>query len=65
MTPAETAAIITRLDNMQNDVSEIKTHVSQTNGRVMKLELWQARILGAIGILSLIGTPVALSYLNG
>lgn len=49
---AETASVHAgeikyRLDDMKDDLNEIKTQVKATNGRVTNLELWKARLEGA------------------
>lgn len=63
MTPAEIAVILRRLDEQDETLGEIHAHVKQTNGRVLKLELWQARVLGALAVLSVVGIPTALTVL--
>ena len=44
-------AVVERLDALREDVAEIKTQTRLTNGRVTALEKWQARVLGAVGVL--------------
>ena len=39
--------VLQRLDQQDHVLHEIKVQVSETNGRVRKLELWQAHVLGA------------------
>ena len=63
MTPAEIAMLVRRLDQQDEVLGEIKSHVSQTNGRVMKLELWQARVLGAVAVLMFLLTAIAIPVL--
>ena len=63
MTPAEIAMLVRRLDMQDEVLGEIKSHVAQTNGRVMKLELWQARVLGAVGVLVFLLSAVAIPVL--
>ena len=70
MTPSEITAILMRLDmqdevlgEMRADQKEIKAHVSRTNGRVLKLELWQARVLGALAVLMFLVAAVAVPVL--
>ena len=70
MTPEDIARIMVRLDmqdevlgEMRADQKEIKAHVSRTNGRVLKLELWQARVLGAIAVLMFLVAAVAIPVL--
>lgn len=52
MSPAEAAAIIVRLDMLREDVGEVKELAQRTNGRVTALELWRARVDGAIATAS-------------
>lgn len=41
------AALMVRMDHQDEKLGEIFEHVRETNGRVKKLELWQARVSGA------------------
>ncbi len=52
------------LKDIQSEVKEIKGFVSLTNGRVRSLELWRARILGALAIISLVLLPIIGQYLT-
>lgn len=48
------------LEDLRVDVTEIKTQTAQTSRRVMLLELWQARVLGAVAVLLFLVTAVAI-----
>lgn len=67
MTPDQVNTILYRLDKQDELLGEIHQHVKQTNGRVLKLELWQARTLGAFAVilflLSAVAIPVLLALL--
>jgi hypothetical protein len=63
MTPAEITTILYRLDKQDEVLGEIQHHVSKTNGRVMKLEIWQARVIGAVAVLAFLLSAVALPVL--
>ena len=67
MTPAQIDTILYRLGKQDEVLSEIQNHVKQTNGRVMKLEVWQARVIGAVAVLmfllSAVAVPVLLALL--
>jgi pyruvate/2-oxoglutarate dehydrogenase complex dihydrolipoamide acyltransferase (E2) component len=39
--------VVRRLDDMKEDLGEIKTDVKTTNGRVRKLEIWKGELRGA------------------
>jgi hypothetical protein len=41
------AKVSAKIDALQDDVVETKEQVKLTNGRVSKLELWQAKVEGA------------------
>ena len=47
MSPSDVHVILARLEAMHEDIAELKDQVKITNGRVGKLELWQARVEGA------------------
>lgn len=47
MSPQDIRTVLYRLDQQDKHLEEIKTQVKQTNGRVSKLEIWQARLEGA------------------
>lgn len=63
MTPAEINTILWRLDKQDEVLGEIEHHVSKTNGRVMKLEVWQARVIGAVAVLVFLLSAVAVPVL--
>lgn len=46
MSPVEAQVIMAQLTAIRDDVLEVKAKVSETNGRVKALELWQARVDG-------------------
>lgn len=48
MTPNQIALILHRLDEHGEKLDRIEGHVTATNSRVAKLELWQARVLGGL-----------------
>ena len=54
-------ALLARVDErthtIKEDVSEIKRHIQEQNGRIGALERWQARTLGAVG-LAAVATPM-------
>lgn len=58
MSPETSRLILHRLDAQDEVLSEIKTHTAETNGRVRKLELWQAQVLGAKAAVSWIPPAV-------
>lgn len=47
MSPDDTALILHRLDEHGEKLDRIERQATLTNGRVSKLELWQARLDGA------------------
>lgn len=47
MSPENIIGIMRRLDEIKNDVDEVKALAKETNGRIKELELWRARIQGA------------------
>lgn len=47
-------AVCAKLENMHEDILEIKTTVNQQNGRVRKLEQFKSWALGGLSILSLL-----------
>jgi len=49
MTPENIFAITRRLDAIKEDVDEVKALAKETNGRIKELELWRARVQGALG----------------
>ena len=52
--------VIHLLKDQRVDISEIKSQVQQTNGRVDKLENWRWFITGGISILGLIVVPILI-----
>jgi hypothetical protein len=47
MSPGDINVILRRLDDLHEDVREVKQQAKETNGRVKSLELWKARTDGA------------------
>lgn len=48
MSPENIAALTRRLDYISKDIDEVKSLAKETNGRIKELELWRARMQGAI-----------------
>ena len=53
-----------RLDQNKTDHDILMEKQDKTNGRVKKLEIWQARLVGAWAVLSIILTPVLIVLAN-
>ena len=47
MSPDSVIGIVRRLDEIKEDVDEVKALAKETNGRIRELELWRARMQGA------------------
>lgn len=47
MSPESVIGIMRRLDEIKEDVDEVKALAKETNGRIRELELWRARMQGA------------------
>lgn len=47
MSPDSVMGILRRLDEIKEDVDEVKALAKETNGRIRELELWRARMQGA------------------
>lgn len=47
MSPESIIGILRRLDEIKEDVDEVKALAKETNGRIKELELWRARMQGA------------------
>jgi hypothetical protein len=43
-------------------IKEVKDRVDKTNGRVKKLELWKATLLGAWIIITMLIVPIFITY---
>jgi hypothetical protein len=52
------------LKDIQTDVKELKELAKITNGRIKSLELWRARILGGIAVITMFLVPIILQYLS-
>lgn len=59
MTSDQAQAILARLDAQAELLERIDRQVQKTNGRVTKLELWQARTEGARAVFSWVSPAVA------
>lgn len=69
MTTHDINAILTRLDSIDEKLGDhtdrldaIDTKVGETNGRVRSVELWRARVEGALSVGS---SPVVAAVLSG
>jgi len=49
VTPDNIFTVLRRLDEIKESVKEVKELAKETNGRVKELELWRARVQGALG----------------
>jgi hypothetical protein len=47
VSPENIIGILRRLDEIKEDVDEVKDLARETNGRIRELELWRARMQGA------------------
>lgn len=54
------ASNVTRISNL---AEEAVAQTKRTNGRVSRLELWRAGIVGALGLLTA-ATPVLIWFMN-
>lgn len=48
---AELARLTSEVSGLRGDVGDLKEKVDATNGRVRKLEVWRAGIIGALAVL--------------
>jgi len=48
VSPESILAVLRRLHEIKEDVTEIKVLAKETNGRIRELELWRARVQGAM-----------------
>ena len=69
MTPHDISTILSRLDGLDEKLDDhtdrldaIDTKVGETNGRVRAVELWRARVEGALSVGS---SPVVAAVLSG
>lgn len=53
-----------RFDTQDVTLAAIQTRVDKTNGRVMKLELWRATLVGAWVVLTAIIIPIIVEILH-
>ena len=54
----------TLLEDMRDDVKEIKTQTQKTNGRVTALESWRAYSNGATAVIILLLVPILIYQAN-
>lgn len=56
------------IDNMSNAQSvahsQMMEQLKLTNGRVKRLELWKAGIIGALGVITTVLLPIVFAVLN-
>lgn len=64
MTPDDIRLIIHRLDEQDKLLQEIMHHIEVTNGRVSRLEIWQAKVDGVRMAISW-PTPLIFSVAAG
>jgi len=57
MSPSDVALILSRLDDLHAEISEVKREAKATNGNVRRLQIWQAKIDGAMWLVGRV--PVA------
>jgi len=50
--------------HMQEQLDRIENQVTQTNNRVRKLEIWKARLAGAISILTVLVLPLLFTFIK-
>lgn len=51
------------LKNISADIKELKNRVGIQNGRVFKLEKWQAFILGGVALLGVMGGMLSIAVI--
>jgi len=52
--PIKMGVMFRQIDEMHENIKEIKQKVNEQNGRVKKLELWRAYLLGGVFVVSTI-----------
>ena len=68
MNPDNIFTVLRRLDEIKEDVKVVKELAKETNGRVKELELWQARVQGALGttrVMWMVGGGVVTGIIIG
>lgn len=60
--------LTSEINNLRNEMKaefkEVKDKQDKTNGRVKRLEIWRAYIVGALAVLNTIVYPVVLIYVQ-
>lgn len=51
-------------ENLMRTLSEIKTQVTKTNGRVSNLENWKWALIGGWAVLTVIVIPILSSFIQ-
>ena len=52
------------LDDLSEDIKELKVIAKQTNGRISNLELWRARLAGGITVIILLMVPIVIQFIS-
>ena len=52
------------LNDLKKDIGEIKMYVISNNGRIKSLELWRARMAGALVVISALLIPTVARLLS-
>ncbi len=61
--PIRMGKMFEKIDAMHDDIKEIKAKVNEQNGRVKKLELWRAYLLGGMFVVSsLVGIIIKIFF---
>lgn len=61
--PIRMGKMFEKIDAMHEDIKEIKQRVMEQNGRVKKLELWRAYLLGGMFVVSsLVGIIIKVFF---
>ena len=51
------------LEDIKNELIELKELATKTNGRLTQLELWKNRIQGGMAVIILLLVPIVIQYL--
>ena len=72
MSPENIAVIVHRLDEIKQDIDEVRDIATQTNGRIKELELWRAQLQGAAKTMRIwwavggaVVTAVVIDFIHG